>query len=110
MQIREIKLKLRVLVEPDDDGSFHAFCPDFKGLHVFGDSQSQALENIRQALALYATSLVKHDDAIPVGVMFSDTTHGSLTGFIWESVKRNLSLHAPKSYVQEIRIPAQACA
>ena len=55
-----------MVVEPDDH-EFHAYCPALKGLHVFGESQSDALENAKIAISDYLESLVEHGEPIPVG-------------------------------------------
>lgn len=110
MEVREIKLKVRIFVEQDEDGSYHAYCPDLKGLHVFGDTQNEALENAKEGLQLYMQSLVKHDDAIPVGIVCSDITYGSLPKFMWECAKRSFRMRAAKSFVEEVTIPRAALA
>jgi len=64
--LRNIDVKFRVCVEPDDDG-FHAYCPAFKGLHVGGETVEEAIDNAREAAELYLRSLVRHRDPLPVG-------------------------------------------
>lgn len=68
MPIRTLKLRVRFVVEPDDDG-FHAYCPDLKGLHVGGDTVEEALENAMDAAQAYVSSLLKHQDPLPVGAV-----------------------------------------
>ena len=63
-----IGFRVEVVVEPDEKG-FHAYCPALKGLHTYGDSQQNALENARDAAMAYLMSLIKHGDPIPLGVM-----------------------------------------
>lgn len=110
MEVREIKLKFKVFVEQDDDGSMHAYCPDLKGVHVYGDDVEEALRNVRTAVELHLSSVLKHDHAIPVGILSSDIMHGSFSAFLWSCAKNKLkqSLHIggrTKSFVEEISIP-----
>jgi predicted RNase H-like HicB family nuclease len=58
--------KVRVMVEKDE-GSYHAFCPDLKGLHVDGDTPEEAFAVAKDAVAAYIESLIRHGDPIPVG-------------------------------------------
>jgi len=64
--VRQIRLKIAIVVEPDGDG-YHAYCPAFKGLHVDGDSVDDALRNAQEAVAVYIDSLAAHNDPLPVG-------------------------------------------
>ena len=66
-----LRLQLTVIIEPDDDGSYHAYCPAFKGLHVDGQTEDVALENAGEAIQIYLHSLVKHGDPIPIGPHFT---------------------------------------
>lgn len=66
-----LRLSFTVLIEPDDNGTFHAYCPGLKGLHVDGKSESEALENAAHAADCYVASLVKHDDPLPIGPDFT---------------------------------------
>jgi predicted RNase H-like HicB family nuclease len=65
-QEASLTLKVRVIVEPDENG-FHAYCPAFKGLHVDGASQQEALRNASEAALVYLNSLAANREAIPIG-------------------------------------------
>ncbi len=39
-------------VEKDGE-KYHAFCPELKGCHSFGDSPNEALKNLKDAVSLY---------------------------------------------------------
>lgn len=41
-----------VLVEVDEDGVYIVSCPTFKGCHSYGKTIDEAIENIRDAIAL----------------------------------------------------------
>lgn len=63
---RQLRLQITVVIEPDGD-SFHAYCPAFKGLHVDGANEKEALRNAAQAIGVYVNSLVSHGEPLPVG-------------------------------------------
>ena len=47
-------MKLRVVVEYDPEtASFAVYCPELPGCASAGDSEQDALENIKEAMALY---------------------------------------------------------
>ena len=47
-------MKLRVVVEYDPEVSGYAvYCPELPGCTSAGDSEEEALENIKEAIALY---------------------------------------------------------
>jgi predicted RNase H-like HicB family nuclease len=64
--VKNLTLKLSVILEPDGDG-FHAYCPAFKGLHVDGDTEKEALRNAGNAALVYLKSLAAHQEPLPIG-------------------------------------------
>ncbi len=47
-------MKLRVVVEYDPEvGSYGAYCPELPGCASAGDTEKEALENIKEAITLY---------------------------------------------------------
>ncbi|MGA8152865.1 MAG: type II toxin-antitoxin system HicB family antitoxin [Terriglobales bacterium] len=64
--VRQIKLKITIIVERDGDG-YHAYCPAFKGLHVDGDTVDQAVQRAQEAVAVYIESVAAHNDPLPIG-------------------------------------------
>ncbi len=60
------RARVTVVIEPDD-GGYHVYAPALKGLHVDGKTKKEALENARQAVAVYLDSLSRHGDPIPIG-------------------------------------------
>ncbi len=46
-------MKLRVVLEPSEDGGFTALVPALPGCISEGDSREQALANIQEAIQLY---------------------------------------------------------
>jgi predicted RNase H-like HicB family nuclease len=39
-------------IEKDGD-KFHAYCPELKGCHTFGETISESLKNLKNAMDLY---------------------------------------------------------
>jgi predicted RNase H-like HicB family nuclease len=58
-------MKYRVLIEPDEDGVFVAEVPSLPGCVSQGQTREQAVENIKEAIALYLESLAAHDEPVP---------------------------------------------
>jgi antitoxin HicB len=58
-------MKLRVLVQQDEDGKYVATCPSLPGCISEGDTREAALANIQDAIEGYLKSLRKHSEAIP---------------------------------------------
>lgn len=58
-------MNYRVIVEQDEDGVFVVECPTLPGCISQGKTRSEALENIKDAIACYLESLRKHGDPIP---------------------------------------------
>jgi predicted RNase H-like HicB family nuclease len=54
-----------VILEKEEDSSYHAFCPALKGCHSQGDSFEEAIENITDAIELYLESLLTDGSPIP---------------------------------------------
>ena len=60
-----LPMKLRVVIEQDEDGVFVAQCPSLPGCISQGSTRSEALASIRDAIQGYIESLKKHDEPIP---------------------------------------------
>jgi predicted RNase H-like HicB family nuclease len=58
-------MKYRVLIEPDEDGVFVAEVPSLPGCISQGETREQAVENIKEAIALYLESLEAHGEPVP---------------------------------------------
>lgn len=54
-----------VVLEREEDGGYHAFCPALPGCHTQGNSYDETIENIKDALRLYIESLEAHGEKIP---------------------------------------------
>jgi len=53
-------MKIRIVVEYDPETkSYAAYCPELPGCCSAGDSEEEALENIREAISLYLAPVPK---------------------------------------------------
>lgn len=46
------KLHFPIMIEVDEDGYFIVSCPAFKGCHSYGQTIDEALENIKEVIAM----------------------------------------------------------
>ena len=58
-------MKLRILIEQDEEGQFVAICPTLPGCISQGVTRQEARTNIIDAIKGYLASLAKHDEPIP---------------------------------------------
>lgn len=55
----------RIIIEPDERNTFHAYVPALPGCHTWGNSVEEARENIKDAMDAYLRSLVADGEKIP---------------------------------------------
>jgi len=60
-----LRMKYRVLIEQDEDGTFVAEVPSLPGCVTQGATRDEAVANAREAIALYLESLEVHGDRMP---------------------------------------------
>ncbi len=60
-------LKLRVIVEQDEDGMFVAEVPQLPGCVSQGETRAAALQNVREAARGFLESLRASDEPVPPG-------------------------------------------
>jgi predicted RNase H-like HicB family nuclease len=58
-------MRLRVVLEPSEDGGYTVRVPSLPGCLSEGDTREEALTNIREAIQLYVEPV--DDDTAPVG-------------------------------------------
>ena len=56
-------MKLKIVLEPGDEGGYTVYAPSLPGCISEGDSKDEALANIREAIELYLEPT--EDDYIP---------------------------------------------
>ncbi len=55
-------MKLKIVLEPSEEGGFTVYVPSLPGCISEGDTRDEALKNIKEAIALYLESI--EDDHI----------------------------------------------
>jgi predicted RNase H-like HicB family nuclease len=61
-------MKYRVLIEVDEDGIFVAEVPSLPGCISQGRTRNEAIENAKEAIAVYLESLEAHGEPIPPSI------------------------------------------
>ena len=55
----------QVILIPDPDGGFTVEVPSLPGCISEGDTEQEALANIREAIALHIESMIAHGEDVP---------------------------------------------
>ena len=55
----------RVIVEPDENNTFHAFVPALPGCHSFGATIDEAQWNIHEAIELHVEAMIEDGETVP---------------------------------------------
>lgn len=83
MTSHKIKFLLRVDIIVTKDGSeYHAFCPAFKGLHVFGVTVKEAIENAKHGIVANVISLFKHKEPIPCCEIIEESSLSDIIPYV----------------------------
>lgn len=92
---RTLFIAADICIEPDGD-SFYATCPAFEGLHTCGATEQEALDNVKNAIAAYVLSMIKHGEPLPCYKIIEK--------------KKIVAMSRPrvKTYQENIPIPAWA--
>jgi len=61
-------MRYRVLLEQDEDGVYVAEVPSLPGCISQGRTRTEAIDNIKEAIAGYLESLQAHGDPIPPSI------------------------------------------
>ena len=62
-------MQYRVLIEPDEDGIYVAEVPALPGCISQGSTRSEAVDNIKEAIAGYLESLHAHGEPVPPSII-----------------------------------------
>ena len=54
-----------VILQPEPEGGYHVYCPALRGCHSEGETEDEAMANIREAIDLYMESLAAHNEPLP---------------------------------------------
>ncbi len=55
----------RVIIEPDERNTFHAFVPTLPGCHTWAETIEEARKNVREAISVYLMSMQADGEEIP---------------------------------------------
>ena len=55
----------RIIIEPDENNTFHGYVPALPGCHTWGKTLTSTRENIRDAIDVYLRSLQADGEIIP---------------------------------------------
>lgn len=55
----------RVIIEPDENNTFHAYVPALPGCHTWGHNLEEARQYIRDAIDAYLRSVVADGETVP---------------------------------------------
>lgn len=61
-------MKYRVLIDQDEDGVHVVEVPALPGCVSQGKTRSEALQNVKEAIAAYLESLQKHGEPVPPAI------------------------------------------
>jgi len=53
-------MKVPVIIEKDNFG-YYAYCPDLEGCHSQGDTLEEVMDNIKEAIELYVSTLSEEE-------------------------------------------------
>ena len=62
-------MKLKVVLEPAEEGGYTVYVPSLKGCISEGDTREEALRNIKEAIELY---LEPGDEELPEGLELAE--------------------------------------
>ena len=65
IQLKCIKFRIRICVEPDEDG-YYAYCPELKGIHEEGNTIEDATENAKESALVLLQSILEDGDPLPI--------------------------------------------
>jgi predicted RNase H-like HicB family nuclease len=61
-------MRYRVLIERDEDGAYVVEVPALPGCLSQGRTRSEAVSNIKEAMAVYLESLLAHGEPVPPSI------------------------------------------
>lgn len=99
---RPMEFKVQIETEPDGD-LFHAYCRALKGLHVSGTTEKEAIENAKDAAIAYLTSVIKHGDPIPIGVIDEKATERRC-GLVWFGALPRPRLKRTRRHIEDVEL------
>ncbi|MBT2375655.1 MULTISPECIES: type II toxin-antitoxin system HicB family antitoxin [Pseudomonas] len=91
-------MKFPVVVHKDADSDYSVTVPDVPGCFSAGTSFSEALDNVREALALHLEGLVADEEALPQAQeVDAHLENPDFTGGVWAVIDFDLTPYLGKS-------------
>lgn len=59
--VEAFQVTIDIIIERDGTG-FYVYSPNLKGYHTSGDTEEEAVKNMKDALSAYLASLIKHGE------------------------------------------------
>lgn len=65
----------RVIIEPDENNTFHGYVPSLTGCHTWGETLEKTKKNLKEAITVYVASLIDDKKPVPreIGLEFFET-------------------------------------
>ncbi len=65
----------RVIIEPDENNTFHGYVPSLPGCHTWGETLEKTKKNLKEAIEVYVASLIADKEPVPQekGLEFFET-------------------------------------
>lgn len=55
----------RVIIEPDENNTFHGYVPLLKGCHTCGDTIEETKKNLKEAIKCHVQGMLMDNEPIP---------------------------------------------
>lgn len=55
----------RVIIEPDENNTFHGYVPSLPGCHTWGDSIEETKANLKDAIKVCLVNLIREKEPLP---------------------------------------------
>lgn len=65
MNTHKLKVRFVICVERDDS-DYYAYCKELKGIHVYGDTEEEAIQNAKDGVVSYLSTLLENDLPLPL--------------------------------------------
>jgi len=59
------KTPRQVIIEAEEVGGYHIYCPSLPGCHSQGETIDEALANIKEAIELYIEDMLENGESAP---------------------------------------------
>lgn len=65
METEEVKMKYKVILEPQEEGGYTVYVPSLPGCVSQGETSEEAMANIRETIGVYLESLKERGITLP---------------------------------------------